>query len=172
MSQGPHGLQSLSVCHENYVLSKSHQRVLNNLLGIFVAFGGILFGYDTGTISGIIAMPFWLERFSKGYTNADGEPALNPSDESLIVSILSLGTFLGALTAAPCADYFGRRMGLILSTAIVFNLGVLLQTIATDQPLFIAGRFFAGYGVGLISAQSKLKSFLLPAGVHACIQTW
>jgi MFS transporter, SP family, sugar:H+ symporter len=123
--------------------------------GIFVAFGGILFGYDTGTISGIIAMPFWLRGFNKGYINAEGEIALNPSDESLIVSILSLGTFLGALTAAPTADFFGRRMGLILSTAIVFNLGVLLQTIAVDQPLFIAGRFFAGYGVGLISAQSK-----------------
>jgi MFS transporter, SP family, sugar:H+ symporter len=126
--------------------------------GIFVAFGGILFGYDTGTISGIIAMPFWLEDFSKGNTNSEGKPALSGSDESLIVSILSLGTFLGALTAAPCADFFGRRMGLILSTGLVFNLGVLLQTIATSQPLFIAGRFWAGYGVGLISAQGKLRS--------------
>ena len=131
--------------------------------GIFVAFGGILFGYDTGTISGIIAMPFWLRGFSNGYTNAKGEPALDPSDESLIVSILSLGTFLGALTAAPCSDFFGRRMGLILSTAVVFSLGVLLQTIATHQRLFIAGRFFAGYGVGLISVQGKSSlSCLLP----------
>ncbi|KAF7503027.1 hypothetical protein GJ744_004703 [Endocarpon pusillum] len=126
------------------------------IIGVFVAFGGILFGYDTGTISGVIAMPFWLKGFSRGVTNDDGEPALDPSDESLIVSILSLGTFLGALTAAPCADFFGRRLGLILSTAIIFNLGVLLQTISVDQPLFIAGRFFAGYGVGLISAQIPL----------------
>jgi SP family sugar:H+ symporter-like MFS transporter len=27
------------------------------LIGLFVAFGGVLFGYDTGTISGILAMP-------------------------------------------------------------------------------------------------------------------
>jgi MFS transporter, SP family, sugar:H+ symporter len=101
-------------------------------------------------------MPKWLELFSNGYTDADGAPALNPDDESLIVSILSAGTFLGALSAAPTADFFGRRMGLILSTAIVFNLGVILQTIATDQPLFIAGRFFAGYGVGLVSAMIPL----------------
>ncbi len=102
-------------------------------------------------------MPFWLRGFSNGYRNAEGEIALNSSDESLIVSILSLGTFLGALTAAPCADFFGRRLGLILSTAIVFNLGVLLQTIAVDQPLFIAGRFFAG----MVSASSQLKVSLL-----------
>lgn len=100
-------------------------------------------------------MPFWLKGFNRGYLDSDGEPALRGGDESLIVSILSLGTFLGALAAAPCADFFGRRMGLILSTGLVFNLGVLLQTIATDQPLFIAGRFFAGLGVGLISAQGK-----------------
>lgn len=66
-----------------------------------------------------------------------------------------LGTFFGALTAAPVGDLLGRRMGLMASVGIVFNLGVILQTISTSQPLFIAGRFFAGYGVGLVSALSK-----------------
>lgn len=48
-------------------------------------------------------------------------------------------------------DIIGRRLGLVASNA-VFVLGVILQTIATDIPLFLAGRFFAGLGVGLISA--------------------
>jgi SP family sugar:H+ symporter-like MFS transporter len=110
----------------------------------------------TTNFPGILEMPYWKETFSTGYTDANGEPGISSGQESLIVSILSLGTFLGALTAAPTADFFGRKLGLILSTAIVFNLGVILQTIATSQPLFIAGRFFAGYGVGLISAMSKI----------------
>merc|ERR1711959_210977 len=38
------------------------------------------------------------------------------------------------------------------AAGVVFNLGVILQTAATSQPLFIAGRFFAGLGVGLVSA--------------------
>jgi MFS transporter, SP family, sugar:H+ symporter len=82
--------------------------------------------YDTGTIGGILAMPYWRDTFSTGFRNEDGELSISPSQESLIVSILSAGTFFGALTAAPCADVFGRRMGLVWSTAIVFNLGVIL----------------------------------------------
>ncbi|PSN59837.1 glucose transporter-like protein [Corynespora cassiicola Philippines] len=117
------------------------------LIGLFVAFGGVLFGYDTGTISGILAMPYWLREFS---TSADG--TLSASEDSLIVSILSAGTFFGALTAAPFGDLLGRRWGLMASAGLVFNLGVIMQTAATAQPLFIAGRFFAGFGVGLVSA--------------------
>jgi MFS family permease len=96
-------------------------------------------------------MPYWVNLFRSG--NNEG---ITGSETSLIVSILSAGTFFGALFAAPCADYLGRRMGIILSTGIVFNLGVIMQTAATSQPLFVAGRFFAGLGVGLISAMSKL----------------
>jgi len=116
-------------------------------VGLFVAFGGVLFGYDTGTISGIIAMDYWKEKFS---TTPD--KTLTPSEDSLIVSILSAGTFFGALLAAPFADILGRRIGLLTAVGVVFNFGVILQTASTRQPLFIAGRFFAGLGVGLLSA--------------------
>lgn len=40
----------------------------------------------------------------------------------------------------------------MVSAGVVFNLGVILQTAATKRPLFVAGRFFAGLGVGLVSA--------------------
>lgn len=117
-------------------------------IGLFVAFGGVLFGYDTGTISGILAMPYWLNEFSTPGNNGK----LTTSQDSLIVSILSAGTFFGALFASPFADILGRRIGLMSAAGLVFNLGVILQTAATAQPMFIAGRFFAGLGVGLVSA--------------------
>lgn len=119
-------------------------------IGLFVAFGGVLFGYDTGTISGIIAMPYWRTEFATQME--DGEPRLTAAEDSLIVSILSAGTFFGALLAAPFGDLLGRRWGLMVAAGLVFNLGVILQTASTAQPLFIAGRFFAGLGVGLVSA--------------------
>lgn len=121
------------------------------MIGMFVAFGGVLFGYDTGTIGGILAMPYWKKEFSTGYM-VKGAPEITAGQTSEIVSILSAGTFFGALSAAPIADWLGRRWSLIFSAGVVFNLGVILQTAATAIPMFVAGRFFAGYGVGLISA--------------------
>ncbi|KAH9815685.1 Major facilitator superfamily sugar transporter [Teratosphaeria destructans] len=120
------------------------------LVGMFVAFGGVLFGYDTGTIGGILAMPYWLKTFS-----TTGDNQITSDQKSEIVSILSAGTFFGALAAGPIADYAGRRFGLMIST-VWFTLGVILQTAATSIPLFVAGRFFAGFGVGLISAMIPL----------------
>jgi len=125
------------------------------MVGLFVAFGGVLFGYDTGTIGGILAMPYWKNLFSTGFINDKNERDVSAAQSSLIVSILSAGTFFGALTAAPTADFLGRRLGLVASN-VVFCVGVILQTIATDIPVFVAGRFFAGYGVGMISATIPL----------------
>ncbi|ORY19474.1 general substrate transporter [Clohesyomyces aquaticus] len=126
------------------------------MIGLFVAFGGVLFGYDTGTIGGILGMQYWRKEFSTGYVNKkDGLPDVTAAQSSEIVSILSAGTFFGALTAAPTADFIGRRLGLIASV-VVFTFGVILQTAATAIPMFVAGRFFAGYGVGMISATIPL----------------
>ncbi|KAK3487405.1 general substrate transporter [Neurospora hispaniola] len=125
------------------------------VIGLFVAFGGVLFGYDTGTIGGILAMPYWQDLFSTGYRNPEHHLDVTASQSATIVSILSAGTFFGALGAAPLADWAGRRLGLILSS-FVFIFGVILQTAAVSIPLFLAGRFFAGLGVGLISATIPL----------------
>ncbi|WPH01045.1 Hypothetical protein R9X50_00388000 [Acrodontium crateriforme] len=116
------------------------------LVGFFVAFGGVLFGYDTGTIGGILAMRYWLNTFSTGYIDPKtGLLGITAQQSSMIVSLLSAGTFFGALTAAPTGDFFGRRYGLMVST-VVFTFGVILQTAAIKIPTFVAGRFFAGYG--------------------------
>jgi len=81
----------------------------------FAAFGGILFGYvlyssvldlslfcallryDTGVIAGVKEMPDWLQTFGK--QRANGTYGISTSTESLVVSILSAGTFFGALLA-------------------------------------------------------------------------
>jgi SP family sugar:H+ symporter-like MFS transporter len=101
-------------------------------------------------------MPYWQDTFSTGYVNSSGHRDVTASQSATIVSILSAGTFFGALGAAPVADFIGRRWGLIASN-FVFCIGVILQTAAVNIPIFLAGRFFAGFGVGLISAMSKSR---------------
>jgi MFS transporter, SP family, sugar:H+ symporter len=80
------------------------------------------------------------------------------------VSILSVGTFFGALAAAPTGDLVGRRMGIML-TCIIFCAGVAMQTASTALPLFIAGRTFAGFGVGMVSC-------LVPMYQSECSPKW
>ncbi|KAH9482118.1 Major facilitator-type transporter ecdD [Psilocybe cubensis] len=117
------------------------------IMSAFAGFGGILFGYDTGTIGGVIAMDDWLHLFGKF------DPTLNwyipTNDKSLVVSILSAGTFFGALLASPVGDTLGRKWGLVAS-CMVFCLGVGLQ-LDTSWAVFIVGRVIAGFGVGLVS---------------------
>ncbi|EPT04899.1 hypothetical protein FOMPIDRAFT_1021676 [Fomitopsis schrenkii] len=147
----------------------------NKLAGIgmtaFAAFGGILFGYDTGTISGIIAMPDWLKLFGEPCpsdiidttTCTDGFYLVS-SRQSLVVSILSAGTFFGALLGAPAADILGRRRGIQLA-CLVFSLGVALQTGSHNIATFVVGRVFAGLGVGLVST-------LVPMYQSECAPKW
>ena len=89
-------------------------------------------------------MKYWKEHFSTGYRDAHGQLDVSASQSSEIVSILSAGTFFGALFSAPVADKLGRRLGMIFNS-LVFTFGVILQTASTHIPMFVAGRFFAGY---------------------------
>ncbi|PCH44363.1 MFS monosaccharide transporter [Wolfiporia cocos MD-104 SS10] len=146
----------------------------NTLAGIlmtaFAAFGGILFGYDTGTISGIIEMSDWLHLFgspcpaSLAADSCTNGYYLPSKRSSLVVSILSAGTFFGALLGAPVADIIGRRFGIQLA-CLVFSLGVALQTGSSNIATFVVGRVFAGLGVGLVST-------LIPMYQSECSPKW
>ena len=73
--------------------------------------------------------------------------------KSLITSILSAGTFFGAIIAGDVADWVGRRFT-VIAGCIVFIIGVILQTASAgpDLGLIVAGRLIAGFGVGFVSA--------------------
>ncbi|CAO3691949.1 unnamed protein product [Umbelopsis ramanniana] len=144
------------------------------LMGAFVAFGGVLYGYDTGTIGGILAMKEFVDTFGS-IDAATGERIITSSTSSLVVSILSAGTFFGALSAGPLGDILGRRWGLIFAVFIVFNFGIILQMASSSIPLFVAGRFFAGFGVGIMSSlvplyQSEALPKWIRGAVVACYQ--
>ncbi|KAI1130477.1 general substrate transporter [Nemania abortiva] len=131
------------------------------LICAFAAFGGIFFGYDTGWMGGVLAMPYFIELYTghkydfatKMPIDVDAKHFVIPSStSSLFTSILSLGTFLGALVGGDIADFIGRRPT-IIGGCLVFTVGCILEIASTNQEvLFVFGRLIAGGGVGFISA--------------------
>lgn len=115
-------------------------------VGGLTALGGFLFGYDTGVINNILEMSFVKRTFSSNHTS------FTAPESSIITAILSIGTCVGALISPQLSDRFGRRTTIIVSTAMIFNLGITLQVISSSIPLLCVGRFFSGWGVGIISA--------------------
>lgn len=131
------------------------------LICAFAAFGGIFFGYDTGWMSGVLAMPYFITQYTglpkppTGTSDADlalqSAFHLPASDQSLTTSILSAGTFFGAIVAGDVADFIGRRLT-IITGCLVFTVGCILETASTGLGAMVPGRFIAGLGVGFISA--------------------
>ncbi|RDA83252.1 hypothetical protein CP532_4504 [Ophiocordyceps camponoti-leonardi (nom. inval.)] len=118
-------------------------------MGLLVSMGGLIFGYDTGQISGFLEMPSFLAEF--GQTNAQGQRYFSNVRSGLIVSLLSIGTLIGALCCAPIADKIGRRISITIGSGVV-TVGFLVQITATTAWYQIMiGRFIAGLGVGMLS---------------------
>ncbi|THW59105.1 putative glucose transporter rco-3 [Aureobasidium pullulans] len=116
------------------------------LICAFASFGGIFFGYDSGYINGVTGSPVFIELIEGA-----GATSLTGSHNSLITSILSAGTFFGAIIAGDVADTIGRRWTVIMGCAI-YMIGVVLQVASHGLGLIVAGRLVAGLGVGFESA--------------------
>jgi len=102
------------------------------------ALGGLLFGYDTGVVSG--ALLFVKNDFG----------GLSSFQQELVTSLLLVGAVLGALTAGRLADRIGRRVT-VLITAVVFIVGVLLAAFTPTYPLLLIARIIIGLAVGSAS---------------------
>ncbi|CUM56381.1 unnamed protein product [Debaryomyces tyrocola] len=121
---------------------------------VLVAFGGFVFGFDTGTISGFVNMSDYLERF--GELNADGEYFLSNVRTGLIVAIFNVGCAVGGIFLSKIADVYGRRIGLMFSM-IIYVVGIIVQISASDKWYqIVVGRAIAGLAVGTVSVLSPL----------------
>lgn len=67
------------------------------LMCAFSAFGGIFFGYDSGYISGVMGMPYFIKQIE-----GPDATSLSGSSKGLITSVLSLGTFVGMCLLFIC----------------------------------------------------------------------
>ncbi|WP_092608313.1 MFS transporter [Raineyella antarctica] len=105
--------------------------------------GSLLFGYDTGVVSG--ALPYMYMP-----TDAHGL-ALNALEEGLVGATLLVGAALGALFGGRLSDRYGRRHNLLVLAAI-FVIGALGTTFAPGLWMLYPFRFILGLAVGGASA--------------------
>ena len=124
------------------------------IMCFLIAFGGFVFGFDTGTISGFINMSDFLERF--GGTKADGTLYFSNVRTGLMIGLFNAGCAIGALFLSKVGDMYGRRVG-IMTAMIVYIVGIIVQ-IASQHAWYqvMIGRIITGLAVGMLSVLCPL----------------
>ena len=132
---------------------------VNNFVRIAVAvaaLGGLLFGYDTGVISGAIL--FIKTQFS-----------LSSTMEEIVVSAVLVGAVIGAIIGGALTERFGRR-ALIIVAGIVFTLSAIGTALAPNVTWLIAARVASGLAIGIASFVSPMYiAELVPAKVRGSL---
>jgi len=117
-------------------------------------FGGMLFGWDIGTIGGVLAMPMMQEKY--GYVTYDSKSKADMSQN--IASTLQAGCFAACFVTPWLTDRWGRRLALI-GTGAITVVGVVLQAGSAGSGslgVMYVGRFVSGLGVGAASMLTPL----------------
>ncbi len=118
------------------------QKWLLYLISVVAAIGGLLFGYDTGVISGSIL-----------YIKKDF--LITTIQEELIIGILSFGAIFGAIAGGPFSDRFGRKKVVLVSGAL-FIISALGLALSNSVYTLITWRFIVGVAIGVSSATAPL----------------
>lgn len=121
---------------------KKHNLAYVMAICTVAALGGLLQGYDTSVISGVI------EPLNRHFS-------LTPSQTGWAVSSIVIGCVLGAWMAGKLADRYGRRMALTI-TVFFMLVSVAGMALATDFTMFIIFRILGGFGIGLASVVSPI----------------
>jgi len=107
------------------------------LIAAIAATGGLLFGFDTGVISG--ALPFLREHWN-----------LDNSMVEWVTTAVLVGAVVGAISSGRLTDIMGRKK-VIFIAAVIFAVGALATGYAPSITALIIGRIVIGIAIGIAS---------------------
>ncbi|GAP84441.1 putative high-affinity glucose transporter [Rosellinia necatrix] len=119
-------------------------------IALFACIGGVLYGYNQGMFSGLLAMPAFKSHMGE-YDPFD--PKADQTKKGWLTAILELGAWIGTLMSGFVAETISRKYGVLVAVS-VFVLGVVIQATAQygGHNVILAGRFVTGMGVGSLAA--------------------
>ena len=112
------------------------------LVAAIASLGGLLFGFDTGVISG--ALLFIQNDFT-----------LSPTMQGIVTSMVLVGAVIGAAVGGPLTDRFGRKP-IIIIMAVLFAIGSLLSAAAGNAYMLMVARTVLGVAIGTASMLTPL----------------
>nr|QFR37155.1 MFS transporter [Cyberlindnera americana] len=133
-----------------FTLLWSYRRVI--AMCTVISFGGFLFGWDTGTIGGILLLPSLLK--SIGEEQVDGTYKLNTVIHGLLVGTYHIGAIIAGFTLVRLSDFKGRRLPIMVATGI-YIVGNLIQLLTAESGRwyqFMIGRFISGLCIGTVGS--------------------
>ncbi|KAI1847853.1 hypothetical protein JX265_013919 [Neoarthrinium moseri] len=118
-------------------------------IAAFACIGGVLYGYNQGMFSGVLAMPSFQAHMGE-YDPLD--PNADQTKKGWLTAILELGAWIGTLLSGFLAEAISRKYG-VLVAVVVFVVGVIIQATAQSggPNVILAGRFVTGMGVGSLA---------------------
>ena len=111
-------------------------------------------------MNGLQTLPYWKSYFHHPKGSLLG----------LLNCIMSVGSICAIPIVPYAADILGRRVGIAIGCCIM-ALGVTLQSISINIHMFIAARFFLGFGVAIAHGSSPLLITELVHPQHRAIFT-
>lgn len=107
------------------------------LIALVAATGGLLFGFDTGVISG--ALPYLKQNWQ-----------LADADIEWLTTSVLLGALAGAIFSGKLSDRIGRKR-MIIVNAVIFTIGAAGSAAAHSLSFLVTMRIIIGIAIGITS---------------------